>query len=331
MNQLIDKHNRVIDYIRIAVTDKCNLRCFYCMPNEGIDFVKQNKLMSYEELLRVVNIICAQGVSKLRITGGEPFLRKDLMYFLKKLKKINGLNKIAITTNGTQLLPYIDELLDLGIHKFNLSIDSIDKQRFLKITRRDYFEKVWNCFEELSKRKVDLKLNAVVIKDQNIEDLVPMVALTKERKIAVRFIEEMPFNGIGAHYQKLEWNYKKILQHLENHYGKVEKLKDEKNSTSLNYKIPGHLGSFGIIPAYSRTFCGTCNRIRLTPIGMIKSCLYDEGIFNIRDLIRAGATDSQILETIQSAIGQKYKDGFEAESKRIFSPLVNESMTTIGG
>jgi len=141
----------------------------------------------------------------------------------------------------------------------------------------------------------------------------------------------MPFNGKGANYQNLEWNYKKILQHLEGHYGVATKLQDKKSSTSLNYKIPGHLGSFGIIPAYSRTFCGTCNRIRLTPMGVIKTCLYDEGIFNVRDLMRAGATDEQLLEAVQSALGQKYKDGFEAESKRKRIPNISESMTTIGG
>ncbi len=331
MTQLKDKYGRVIDYIRIAVTDKCNLRCFYCMPNEGIDFVKQDKLMSYEELLRTAHILSKMGISKVRITGGEPFLRKNIMYFIKQLSMIEGINKIAITTNGTQTLNHLDELISYGVKSYNLSIDSIDKDRFFDITRRDYFEKVWNCFEEMSKRDVNLKLNAVVIKDRNIEDLNPMVGLTKEKDISVRFIEEMPFNGTGANYQKLEWDYKKILSHIESHYGKATKLQDEKNSTSLNYQIPGHKGSFGIIPAYSRTFCGTCNRLRLTPKGIIKTCLYDEGIFNIRDLIRAEATDEQIKEAVIEAVGQKYKDGFEAEAKRTKSPNVTESMTTIGG
>ena len=331
MNKLVDKHNRIIDYIRIAVTDKCNLRCFYCMPNEGIDFVKQQQLMSYEELLRIVSILSQQGVSKIRITGGEPFLRKDIMYFIKNLSQTKGIKKIAITTNGTQTLKYLDDLEVYGIRNFNLSIDSIDKQRFYDITRRDYFDTVWACLEEMSKRNLELKLNAVVIKDRNIEDLIPMVGLTKERNISVRFIEEMPFNGKGAHYEKLEWDYRKILHHIEGHYGPAIKLKDEKNSTSLNYKIKGHLGSFGIIPAYSRTFCGTCNRIRLTPTGTIKTCLYDEGIFNIKDLMRAGASDAQLLEGIHSAIGQKHKNGYEAEAQRKKLPNISESMTTIGG
>ena len=330
MKPLIDKYGRTIDYIRIAVTDKCNLRCFYCMPNEGIDFVKQKQLMSYEELLRVVSVLSKRGVSKVRITGGEPFLRKDIMYFIKQLSETKGIDKIAITTNGTRTILHLDELISFGVKSYNLSIDSIDKERFFDITRRDYFETVWNCFEEMSNRDINLKLNAVVIKDRNIEDINPMVGLTKEKDVSIRFIEEMPFNGKGAHYKTLEWNYKKILAHIESHYGKATKLQDEKNSTSLNYRIPGHQGSFGIIPAYSRTFCGTCNRLRLTPMGIIKTCLYDEGIFNLRDLMRAGASDMQLESAIEEAVGQKYENGFIAEAKRSKS-LVSESMTTIGG
>ena len=331
MKPLIDKHGRRIDYIRIAVTDKCNLRCFYCMPNEGIDFVKQKQLMSYEELLRVVTILSKRGVSKIRITGGEPFLRKDIINFIKQLSETKGVDKIAITTNGTRTLQHLDELISYGVKSYNLSIDSIDKERFFDITRRDYFNTVWNCFEEMSKRDINLKLNAVVIKDRNIEDINPMVGLTKEKDVSIRFIEEMPFNGKGAHYNNLEWDYKKILAHIETHYGKATKLQDEKNSTSLNYRIPGHQGSFGIIPAYSRTFCGTCNRLRLTPMGIIKTCLYDEGIFNLRDLMRAGASDMQLESAIEEAVGQKHENGFIAESKRSKSPSVTESMTTIGG
>ena len=331
MKPLIDKYGRTIDYIRIAVTDKCNLRCFYCMPNEGIDFVKQKQLMSYEELLRGVSVLSKRGVSKVRITGGEPFLRKDILYFIKQLSETKGIDKIAVTTNGTRTLQHLDELMSYGVRSYNLSIDSIDKERFYDITRRDYFDTVWNCFEEMSQRDINLKLNAVVIKGRNIEDINPMVGLTKEKNVSIRFIEEMPFNGTGAHYKTLEWNYKKILTHIETHYGKATKLQDEKNSTSLNYRIPGHKGSFGIIPAYSRTFCGTCNRLRLTPVGIIKTCLYDEGIFNLRDLMRAGASDIQLETAIEEAVGQKYENGLIAESKRSKSPSVTESMTTIGG
>lgn len=328
---LQDKFNRRVDYIRIAVTDKCNLRCTYCMPEDGIAFVQKDQLCSYEELLRLVSILGNQGVSKVRITGGEPFLRKDIMYFIRQLVETQGIEQVAITTNGTHTLKYLDELQSLGIRKFNLSIDSINRDRFNELTRRDLFDTVWACFQEMLKRDLDLKLNAVVLDGKNIEDIIPMVALSRKHKVSVRFIEEMPFNGDGHHYDNLKWNYIKILQLIEAYFGPVEKLNDSKNSTSLNYRIPKAPGSFGIIPAYSRTFCGSCNRIRLTPEGMLKTCLYDEGIFNLRDFMRSGASDASIAETIQLAVSHKLKDGFAAERARSLNPMVSESMATIGG
>lgn len=328
---LRDKFNRTIDYIRVAVTDKCNLRCTYCMPESGIDFIKKDQLCSYEEMLRLLTILSKQGVSKVRITGGEPFLRKDIMYFIRQLVAINGIEQVAITTNGTHTVQYLDELQSLGIQKFNLSLDSIDPARFKALTRRDMFDDVWNCLNEMLKRKLDLKLNAVVLADRNVEDIIPMVELSRTKNLSVRFIEEMPFNGDGHHYDKLEWDYIKILQHIENHFGSVETLISEKNSTSINYRVLGAKGSFGIIPAFSRTFCGSCNRIRLTPKGMLKTCLYDEGIFNLRDFMRAGASDQEIADTVQQAVAHKLVDGFAAEHARKNNQLVSESMATIGG
>ncbi len=328
---LLDNHGRTIDYLRLAVTDKCNLRCFYCMPEEGIKFVKKAELLSYEELLRIISMLAQNGLRKVRITGGEPFLRKDLMYFLRELTAIQGIDKVAVTTNGTLTLPYLDELLDLGIRSFNLSIDSLDPKRFYDITRRDYFDKVWACYEEMLKRDIDLKLNAVVMAGQNIDDIIPMIKLGEKDNVAVRFIEEMPFNGAGMHYEKLEWTYPQIFEHIQAHFPKINKLKDPKNSTSFNYQVEGFAGSFGIIPAYTRSFCGTCNRLRMTPQGMIKTCLYDDGVFNLRDLLRAGASDNELLTAIQQAISHRAKDGFEAEARRKNNTLVTESMATIGG
>jgi len=328
---LIDKHNRTIDYLRLAVTDKCNLRCFYCMPEEGIDFVRKEKLLTFEEMIRIITILSEEGVNKIRITGGEPFLRKGLMSFLDQLTSIEKINKVAITTNGTLTMRYLDDLIKMGITSYNLSIDSIDSQRFYDITRRDSFNDVWECYQMMLERKLNLKLNAVVMEGKNIEDLIPMVELGMNDDVSVRFIEEMPFNGAGSHYKNLIWNHRKILSHIESHFGNVNKLQDPKNSTSFNYQVEGFKGSFGIIPAYTRSFCGSCNRLRLTPQGTIKTCLYDEGIFNLRDLMRAGASDFEIITAVKEAISHKAKDGFEAERSRKKLPSVSESMATIGG
>ncbi|MCB9302166.1 MAG: GTP 3',8-cyclase MoaA [Lewinellaceae bacterium] len=330
-NKLYDNHGRPINYVRLAVTDRCNLRCFYCMPEEGIKYVPKDELLSYEEMLRLMQLLAGMGIDKVRITGGEPFVRRDMMDFLRALSKVEGLKKINITTNGTMTAALVPELKSLGIHTINLSLDSLDPKRFFQITRRDVFTQVWDTFEALLAHEIPTKINAVVMDGQNTDDLIPMVELTRHHPVSVRFIEEMPFNGEGSNYPVLEWNHRRILAHLKEQYPNIEKIPDPPFSTSYNYHIPGHQGTVGIIAAYSRTFCGTCNRIRLTPKGVLKTCLYDDGVFNIRDLMRAGATDQQIQDTFLQALGNRAKDGWEAEKNRKFGTPASESMATIGG
>jgi len=331
LNQLYDNHGRLINYVRLAVTDRCNLRCFYCMPEEGIKYVAREALLSYEEMLRLMQLLADMGIEKVRITGGEPFVRRDMIHFLRDLCAIDGINKVNITTNGTLTEKLVPELKEMGIHSVNLSLDSLDRDRFLAITRRDAFDKVMRTYEALLAHGISTKINAVVMDGKNTEDLVPMAMLTKKDPVSVRFIEEMPFNGEGAHYEQLAWNHRAILQHLQQHFPDIEKIPDPPHSTSYNYQIPGHKGSVGIIAAYSRTFCGTCNRIRITPKGMLKTCLYDNGVFNIRDIMRAGASDAQLRDTFLQALGNRAKDGWEAEQSRRFGLPVQESMSTIGG
>ncbi len=328
---LYDNHGRKINYLRLAVTDRCNLRCFYCMPEEGIKYVDRSALLSYEEMERLLRLLSGMGIEKLRITGGEPFVRKGMLDFLERVSKIEGIRQINLTTNGTLTAGLVPRLKALGIHSINLSIDSLDRQRFFEITRRDQFETVMNTFHALLEHGVKTKLNAVVMAGRNIADLIPMTELTREHPIEVRFIEEMPFNGEGSHYPVLEWTHKKILEHLHRHFPTLQKLKDPPNSTAMRYAVPAYKGSIGIIAAYSRTFCGTCNRIRLTPQGILKTCLYDSGVFNVRDLMRAGATDEQIQDTFLEALGNRARDGWEAERRRDFGLPVSESMSTIGG
>jgi len=327
---LYDNHGRVINYMRLAVTDRCNLRCYYCMPEDGIDYVKRSELMTYEEMYRIVSAFAKQGISKIRITGGEPFLRKNMMSFLEKIAAIPEIKTINITSNGTLLIDKIADLKRLGINTINLSLDTLDRERFFKITRRDDFPKVMECLEALLINDFNVKINMVVLAKQNVDDIIPMVELAKAKNVSVRFIEEMPFNGTEGKGNVEFWSHVKILEKIQSVHPNIEKLQDEKYSTSMNYKIDGFAGSFGIIAAFSRTFCGTCNRIRLTPQGVIKTCLYDNGVFNVRDLIRSGATDEQLTETLQAALSHRAKDGFEAELRRFQIP-VSESMATIGG
>ena len=330
-SKIYDNHGRLINYVRLAVTDRCNLRCFYCMPEEGIKYIDREELLNYEEMNRLITLLAGMGIEKVRITGGEPFVRKDMLEFLFNLCKIPGINKVNITTNGTLTAPIVKDLKKMGISSVNLSLDTLDADRFYQITRRDVFPKVMDTFHELIKHEVPTKINSVIIAGKNTEDILPMVQLTKEYPVSVRFIEEMPFNGTGDHYPTLEWDYKSIIEHIREAYPSLEKLPDPPHSTSYNYRIPGHQGSIGVIAAYSRTFCGTCNRIRITPQGMLKTCLYDDGVFNIKNIMRAGATDEQLMTTFSDAIGSRAKNGFEAEKNRQFGFPASESMSTIGG
>ena len=327
---LIDNHGREINYLRLAVTDRCNLRCFYCMPENGIKYMNRKELLSFEEMTRLIRIFGDLGVSKIRITGGEPFVRKGIMSFLKGISELETIKEINITTNGTFTVEQIPALEKMGIKSVNLSLDSLDSQRFFDITRRDLFDQVMTTYRKLVDSKIRVKTNMVVMDGRNIEDIYPMLELTKYDDVSVRFIEEMPFNGTEGQGNATIWPAKKIMTYIEEKYTH-QKMVDPPASTSLNYKIPGYVGSFGIIPAYTRTFCGSCNRIRLTPQGTLRTCLYGEGQVNFRDLIRGGVTDEVLGDHLIKVVGKRAKDGFEAEKSRSATVPVSESMATIGG
>ena len=328
---LKDNHGRIINYLRLAVTDRCNLRCFYCMPEEGIDWLSRHELMTYEEMLRICSLLVKMGVDKIRITGGEPFVRKDIMKLIASLSLIQGLQQLTVTTNGILTASLVPELKRLGVHSVNLSLDTLDRNRFFAITRRDEFPKVLETLEQLLRFNIDVKINAVVMDGKNTEDIIPLAELTKDAPVNVRFIEEMPFNGEGTHYSDLKWNYIRIFERIKGQYPDIHKIPDPLYSTSYNYHIPGHKGNIGIIAAYTRTFCGTCNRLRITPQGMLKTCLYDDGILNVKDLMREGLNDDLIAMNLIQAIQHRSKDGWEAEKLRKEKAPIHESMATIGG
>lgn len=327
---LIDRHGRKINYLRLAVTDRCNLRCFYCMPEEGIDWLSRQELMSYEEMLQISSVLVGMGVEKIRITGGEPFVRKDFMPFLTDLSKLNGLQQLTLTTNGVLTAPFVPELKKIGVSSVNLSLDTLDRQRFLDITRRDELPSVLATLEALLKYGIEVKINAVVMEGRNTEDILPLVELTRDLPVSVRFIEEMPFNG-GSHQASLSWDHVQILEAIKYKHAAIQKLPDPLYSTSYNYQIPGYKGTVGIIAAYTRSFCGSCNRIRLTPQGDLKTCLYGNSVLNVKDLMRADTTLKGLETALREAVSKKEANGWEAEKNVVGLPILNASMATIGG
>jgi len=301
------------------------------MPEEGLNWLSRTELMTYEEMLRACTLLVKMGIEKIRITGGEPFVRKDIMQLLTALSKLDGLKELSLTTNGVLTAPHVAELKRLGVSSVNLSLDTLDANRFFAITRRDEFADVMATLDELLKHDIEVKINTVVMDGKNIQDIIPLVELTKDIPVSVRFIEEMPFNGDGHTYSGLQWDYVHILEKIRDKFPCIQKLTDPAYSTSYNYQIPGHKGSIGIIAAYSRTFCGTCNRIRITPQGELKNCLYDDGVMNIRDIMRGGADDQLLEQHLLNAFSHRVKDGWEAERNRFEKTGVHESMATIGG
>ncbi len=301
------------------------------MPEEGIRYLPKKQLLTFEEIERLISILATLGITKVRLTGGEPFVRNDLMQLINRISEIPGIQELHLTTNGVLTAPYIPELKKLGLGSVNLSLDTLDKARFYAITRRDEFEPVMNTFNLLLEHNIPVKINAVVMEGKNIDDIVTLIELSKNNAVDIRFIEEMPFNGEGNHYPTLNWTHKKILQYIQAHYPTLTKIADAPFSTSYNYQIPGYKGTVGIIAAFSRTFCGTCNRIRITAQGTLKTCLYDEGVLDIRQLLRTGETNESIATHLMRAFKSRAKDGFEAESKRKSHLPASESMSTIGG
>lgn len=325
---LFDNHGREMSYLRLAVTDRCNLRCTYCMPAEGIAYLPEKKLLSWEEMLRIVHVLNQLGIRKVRITGGEPFVRPGLMEFLQELAKIKNL-EICLTTNGVLLENHLDSLLNLGIKNVNLSLDSLDSERFFKITRRNDFDQVYRNLMRMIEANFIVKLNAVVMHGMNETDILPLVNFTEKHPVSVRFIEEMPFNGSGLVEAKLFWDYRRILSHIKTEFPHIEEVPMAYGETAKNYHVPGFMGDVGIIAAFSRTFCGSCNRIRVTSLGQVKTCLYDDGVFDLKDYLRLGVSDEDLKNTMIKIFGERPKDGFEAENNR--KGVINESMTSIGG
>ncbi|MDO6819651.1 GTP 3',8-cyclase MoaA [Zobellia sp. 1_MG-2023] len=326
---LVDNHNRTINYVRLAVTDRCNLRCNYCMPAEGINFAKNDKLFTIDELSRLSEILVSQGVDKIRITGGEPFVRKDLMVLMRHMAQLEGLNDISITTNATLIGPYIDELKELGIKNINVSMDAINRETFEKITRRNQYDIVHNNIIRLITEGFNVRINFIALDGQNTEDILPMLELTKHYDVSVRFLEEMPFNGGSKTFESIAWDYKRILGYIKEAHPDYYELESPKTSTSINYKIPGFKGTFGVIPSFSRTFCGTCNRLRISATGDVITCLYAQPSMNLRAILRVKDSEEKIKESILKAIGSRSKTGFEAQQK--YKGVFSNSMTSIGG
>jgi cyclic pyranopterin phosphate synthase len=303
------------------------------MP-ENMRFVNKAKLLTDDEILRIVSVCADFGISKIRLTGGEPFLRPNLLELIQEIKHLRGIEEVHITTNGVGVADKVQDLMRLGVASVNLSMDSFDKQRFKELTRRNEFESVQATFYALLEAGIPLRVNAVVMDGKNTEDIIPMAELTRLHAFDMRFIEEMPFNGAShSTTSLLRWNHLAIEAHLRKHFPLLQAEGREQGGTGTAalFRMPDYKGRIGIIAGFSRTFCGACNRIRITAQGTLKTCLYDNGVLDVRGLMREGASDVELRGHLLNAIAHRPKDGIEAEQISHAHGELFDSMSVIGG
>lgn len=308
---MIDEYGRIIDYLRISVTDRCNLRCQYCMPAEGVEFIPHDEILTYDEILTLGKVFAELGVQKIKITGGEPLVRKDICSLIGALKQIEGIKSVTVTTNGVLLKEHARELSHYGVDGINVSLDTLNRENFKRITRRDQLDLVLDGIKEAMKYQIPVKINCVPLYT-SAEEIVELVQLGKEN-IHVRFIEVMP---IGLGKKKKSYQEDEIKQIIENTYGPLKEVNEKVgNGPCHYYSLEGVGGYIGFISAMSHKFCESCNRVRLTSTGFLKTCLQYELGTDLKALIRAGASEEELKQTILKTIGLKPQaHAFEQET-----------------
>lgn len=297
-----DIHGREIDYVRISITDRCNLRCVYCMPEDGIQQIPHAEILTYDEFVRICRCMALLGIRKIKLTGGEPLVRKDCACLVRMLKELPGIEKVTLTTNGTLLSEQMAELAEAGIDAINISLDTLNPEQFTQISRRQNFENVLEGLRiALGYPQINLKINCVPFNET--QNLLEVASLAQRYPIHVRFIEMMPI-GYGKEHAFLEED--SIIALLERAYGSLKPVQEKYgNGPSHYYEIKGFQGKIGFISAMTHKFCHQCNRVRLTADGFLKACLQYQTGTDLKHLLRSSCTDEILLETICQVIISK--------------------------
>ncbi|XP_054652720.1 molybdenum cofactor biosynthesis protein 1 isoform X2 [Dunckerocampus dactyliophorus] len=304
---LTDNFGRTHNYLRISLTEKCNLRCQYCMPEEGVKLTPRGQLLSTSEVLTLARLFVKEGVEKIRLTGGEPLIRPDVVDIIAELRKLEGLKTIAVTTNGMNLARLLPQLKDAGLDLVNISLDSLIPAKFEFIVRRKGFHKVMEGIDKAIEMGYNpVKVNCVVIRGLNEDELLDFVALTEKKPVEVRFIEYMPFDGNKWNFKKMV-SYQEMLDHIRQQWPALERLQAGHTDTAKTFKVPGFKGQVGFITSMSDHFCGSCNRLRITADGNLKVCLFGNSEVSLRDVLRSGASDEELLQIIGAVVGRKKK------------------------
>jgi cyclic pyranopterin phosphate synthase len=303
---LVDGHGRLIGDVRVSVTDRCNFRCQYCMPADGLPWLEREDVLTFEEIERLVRLLSEMGVSDVRLTGGEPLVRRDVTTLIRKLAAIEGVRDLALTTNGYLLERHADELAASGLDRINVSIDSLERDRFFQMTRRDALPQVLRGLDAIARHESlrPVKVNAVALRGFTEQEAVPFAEFARETGFQVRFIEFMPLDGDHA------WTLDSVLTGAEvreiiHAVHPLEPVPREPSSTARVYRFADGIGDIGFVNPVSEPFCGDCNRIRLTADGQLRTCLFSMHETSLRDAMRAGASDAGIEQLIRDAVWRK--------------------------
>ena len=306
MTLITDRYQRRIDYLRVSITDRCNLRCIYCMPLQGVAKLDHRDILTYEEFLRLIRVAVNMGITKVRLTGGEPLVRKGVIDFCRRLAEIVGLQSLSITTNGVLLEEFAQDVYASGIRRVNVSLDTLQSQKFLRITRRDEFHKVWRGIQAAKEAGLNpIKINVVVMRGINDDEVLDLAKLTLDSPFHVRFIE---FMNIGSNDEAVLQHYVStddILAKLSEFAPLEQVIVRQTNGPARHFRWPDAKGRIGIISPISHHFCPTCNRLRLTADGKLRNCLFSDQEVDIKSPLRSGATDSELSEIIRVSIDNK--------------------------
>ena len=330
VSNLLDTYSRLHDNLRVSVTDRCNIRCFYCMPEHEVQFVPRREVLSFEEIDRFVRIAVRLGVTKVRITGGEPLVRRDLPVLIRKLSSIPGIADLALTTNGILLADQAQSLYDAGLRRINIHLDTLDRGRFIEITRRDEIHRVLEGIDACRRLGYGpIKINAVAAKGLTEPDIVPLARYGRDHGLQIRFIEYMPLDAQGIWRRDMVLFADEILAVLARDLCPLEEIPDkDPRAPASEYRYADGAGTVGFIASVSRPFCLNCNRIRLTADGKLRYCLFAIEETDLKGLLRGPATDDEIASAIRSTVWSKW-EGHEINTARFVPPP--RPMYAIGG
>lgn len=300
---MTDAYGRTIDYLRISVTDRCNLRCVYCMPACGVQWMPHSQILSFEEILRLCRVMAEKGIRKVKVTGGEPLVRKGTVDFIRSLKSVKGIEQVTMTSNGVLLEEHLDALIDAGLEAVNISLDTLDADNFHRVTRREGLHRVLAAIDRAVSSGLSVKVNCVPVRELNGTELMRIAALARDKNITVRFIELMPV-GFGSGFEPVSGD--EVAAMLEREHGALTPFSGKLgNGPAAYYTVKGFQGKLGFISAVSHEFCQSCNRLRLTSDGFIKLCLASDMGLDAKKLLRADASDTEIWRAVDELVVQK--------------------------